>query len=111
MVPAGPLEVRSPLPPNQTTEASLALNINTPTHIQPSSPVHSLQIAVKNNAGLFFFQTLVPIHIFFREDGQLPQSDFLKTWKEASDSFSTSVEGVQFASLDALRYDCLCVSQ
>jgi hypothetical protein len=41
-----------------------------------------LQVAVKNNIGVFYFTCLVPMHVLFGEDGNMDKKVFLNTWKE-----------------------------
>nr|KAJ3420883.1 AP-1 complex subunit beta-1 [Polyrhizophydium stewartii] len=80
LCPATPLEVRSPLFPNQSVETSLKLKVEgLPTTM---TPVNNLQVAFKTNAGIVYFQTLVPLYLFFSEQGQLPPQTWLKMWKE-----------------------------
>lgn len=39
-------------------------------------------MAVKNNIDVFYFATLVPLNVFFAEDGQMDKRIFLSTWKD-----------------------------
>lgn len=41
-----------------------------------------LQVAIKNNIDVFYFACLVPMNIFFTEDGQMDKRVFLATWKD-----------------------------
>lgn len=79
LMPAAQLNVPL-LPPSQTAEASLALNSTGP--IQRMDPINNLQIAIKNNVGVFYFACLIHGHTLFAEDGQLDKRVFLTTWKE-----------------------------
>ncbi|KAI8811306.1 adaptin N terminal region-domain-containing protein [Cladochytrium replicatum] len=58
LVPATPLNVPSPLAPNQS--ASVSLPLGTGGGKQRMEPVNLLQVAIKNNLGVFYFQTLMP---------------------------------------------------
>ena len=40
------------------------------------------QVAVKNNVDIFYFATVMGIHIFFCEDGAMDKRIFLSTWKD-----------------------------
>ena len=44
--------------------------------------VHILQVAVKNNIDVFYFSTLIPLHVLFVEDGEMEKRVFLATWKD-----------------------------
>lgn len=39
-------------------------------------------MAVKDNVGIFFFAVLVPLHMYFDDNGQMDKRDFLQLWKE-----------------------------
>ncbi|OQV21734.1 AP-1 complex subunit beta-1 [Hypsibius exemplaris] len=82
LTPASPLNVRSPLPPNQSTEASLPLNIT--ADIAKQNPLTNLQVALKNNIGVHYFACLIPMHVLFVEDGLMEKGVFLATWKDIS---------------------------
>jgi AP-1 complex subunit beta-1 len=100
------LEVRSPLPPNQTAEASVLLQTNPLTHSQPTTPINGLHVAIRNNVGIFYFQTLFPFHILFREDGLIPQNEYLRGWKEVPEAqqHTTSVDGLNGVSAETIKY-------
>lgn len=93
LVPASPLQA-PPLPPNQSTEMSLALATSGP--IQRMEPLNNLQVAVKNNIDIFYFACLVHGNVLFAEDGQLDKRVFLNTWKEipAANELQYSLSGV-----------------
>jgi hypothetical protein len=80
------------------------LTVNAVNHSQPTLPVNQLQIAVKNNVGVFFFQTTIPLHILLGENGLLPQDNFLKLWKEIQkDSVNSSVDRISYRNIDSIR--------
>ncbi|XP_068158326.1 AP-1 complex subunit beta-1 [Drosophila tropicalis] len=91
--PSAPLQA-TPLPPNQSTEVSLALGTTGP--IQRMEPLNNLQVAVKNNIDIFYFACLVHGNVLFAEDGQLDKRVFLNTWKEipAANELQYSLSGV-----------------
>ncbi|EDV95216.1 AP-1 complex subunit beta-1 [Drosophila grimshawi] len=93
LVPGSPLQA-PPLPPNQSTEISLALGTSGP--IQRMEPLNNLQVAVKNNIDIFYFACLVHGNVLFAEDGQLDKRVFLNTWKEipAANELQYSLSGV-----------------
>lgn len=81
LVPAAPLHVVSPLAPNQSYEAVLSLNPTGP--VQRMEPLTNLQqVAIKNNIDVFYFAVVMPMNIFFAEDGQMDKRVFLPTWKD-----------------------------
>ncbi len=40
------------------------------------------QVAIKNNIDVLYFACIVPMHVFFVEDGQMDKRLFLSTWKD-----------------------------
>ncbi|KAJ8286105.1 hypothetical protein GJAV_G00034610 [Gymnothorax javanicus] len=80
LAPAGPLQVLTPLSPNQTIEVSLPLSTVGP--VMKMEPLTNLQVAVKNNIDVFYFSCQYPISILFVEDGKMERQVFLATWKD-----------------------------
>ncbi|XP_030215252.1 AP-1 complex subunit beta-1 isoform X3 [Gadus morhua] len=80
LAPAGPLQVPTPLSPNQTIDVSLPLNNGGP--VMKMEPLNNLQVAVKNNIDVFYFSCQYPISMLFVEDGKMDRQVFLATWKD-----------------------------
>ncbi|XP_069684078.1 AP-1 complex subunit beta-1 [Periplaneta americana] len=80
LTPSAALQVMSPLPPSMSHECSLPLA--TTGAIQRMEPLNNLQVAIKNNIDVFYFACLVPMNVFFTEDGQMDKRVFLATWKD-----------------------------
>ncbi|XP_059165905.1 AP-1 complex subunit beta-1-like isoform X2 [Physella acuta] len=78
--PASPLQLQSPLPPNQS--ASTSLPLNTQGQVQKMEPLTNLQVAIKNNISVFYFSCQIPMHVLFTEEGEMDKKDFLSSWKE-----------------------------
>ncbi|KAG7279498.1 hypothetical protein CRUP_035884 [Coryphaenoides rupestris] len=80
LAPAGPLQVPTPLSPNQTIDVSLPLNTVGP--VMKMEPLNNLQVAVKNNIDVFYFSCQYPLSMLFVEDGKMDRQVFLATWKD-----------------------------
>ncbi|XP_052411979.1 AP-1 complex subunit beta-1 isoform X3 [Carassius gibelio] len=80
LAPAGPLQVLTPLSPNQTIDVSLPLSTSGP--VMKMEPLNNLQVAVKNNIDVFYFSCQYPISMIFVEDGKMERQVFLATWKD-----------------------------
>uniref|UniRef100_A0A8C9XP08 AP complex subunit beta n=1 Tax=Sander lucioperca TaxID=283035 RepID=A0A8C9XP08_SANLU len=80
LAPAGPLQVLTPLSPNQSIEAALPLSTVGP--VMKMEPLNNLQVAVKNNIDVFYFSCQYPISMLFAEDGKMERQVFLATWKD-----------------------------
>lgn len=78
--PAAPLQVWSPLHPNQGNDTSLLVNHG--VQVARMDPLTMLQVAIKNNVGVFYFSSLVPVNVLLIEDGRMDRKVFLATWKE-----------------------------
>ncbi len=68
------------LQPNQSQATIMVLNTNGP--VMKMQPINNLQIAVKNNIDVSYFSAIVPMHVYFVEDGEIDKKLFLNTWKE-----------------------------
>nr|XP_045604638.1 AP-1 complex subunit beta-1-like isoform X3 [Procambarus clarkii] len=80
ITPAAPLNVPAPLAPNQSIDVSLTLSTSGP--VQRMDPLTNLQVAIKNSVDVFYFATVMPMHVFFCEDGAMDKRVFLSTWKD-----------------------------
>ena len=85
IVPPAPLRMPSPVGPNQRVETTLPIAFT--GQKQKMTPLNAVQIAVKNNAGVFYFQCLVPIHVLFTEDGRIDQTEFMSLWQTVGPPF------------------------
>ncbi|XP_071530361.1 AP-1 complex subunit beta-1 isoform X2 [Panulirus ornatus] len=80
VTPAAPLNVPAPVAPNQSVDVSLGISTSGP--VQRMDPLTNLQVAIKNNVDVFYFATVMPMHVFFCEDGAMDKRVFLSTWKD-----------------------------
>lgn len=86
MAPAAPLSVPSPLLPNVSTDVQLPLALN--GIIEVMEPYNALQVAIKSSIGIFYFQTLLPLHVLFDESCAPSEYGFEQVW--SSDIAETS---------------------
>uniref|UniRef100_A0A0B7BMQ3 Beta-adaptin appendage C-terminal subdomain domain-containing protein n=1 Tax=Arion vulgaris TaxID=1028688 RepID=A0A0B7BMQ3_9EUPU len=93
--PASPLQIQSPIPSNQSASTSLLLN--TQGQIQKMEPLTILQVAVKNNIGVFYYSCQISMHVLFTEEGEMDKKDFLSSWKEipAQNEVQSTITNVQ----------------
>jgi vesicle coat complex subunit len=84
LTPTQPLHVTSPLFPNQTVSTQLILNTTGP--IMKIDPLTNLQIAIKNNIDVFYLNALVPIYVYFVNDGEMDKMTFVQTWQDIPES-------------------------
>uniref|UniRef100_A0A8C9U2G7 Adaptor related protein complex 2 subunit beta 1 n=1 Tax=Scleropages formosus TaxID=113540 RepID=A0A8C9U2G7_SCLFO len=80
VIPTTPLPIHTPLMPNQSIDISLPLSTIGP--VMKMDPLNNLQVAVKNIIDVFYFSCLIPLNIFFVEDGKMERQVFLVTWKD-----------------------------
>jgi hypothetical protein len=80
IIPAQPLQVPSPLNPNQSVDVQLFLSTTGP--VQRMEPISNLQVAIKNNVDVFYYSSVVPLYVLFTEDGLMDKRVFLSTWKD-----------------------------
>lgn len=98
LIPAQPLRVASPLLPSATVNATLYLACSGP--VLKMDPLNNLQVALKNNIDVFYFQALVPPAVYFCEDGMMDKSSFLNTWQDISQENEQQFP-LQIGSIDA----------
>lgn len=101
LTPAKPLQVMTPLPPGVSHECSLPLA--TSGAVQRMEPLNNLQVAIKNNIDVFYYACVVPMNVYFVEDGQMDKRLFLSTWKEipAQNELQYTLNNIQL-SADAI---------
>lgn len=91
--------------PNSTSDAKLRLKIDgTPLAM---TPINNVQVAVKTNVGVVYFQTLVPLHVLLVEEGQLEQGAWLRLWKDeikADKETKYQIEGLRgYSTVQSLK--------
>lgn len=96
LTPLQPLQVLTPLPPGVSHDCSLPLG--TTGLVQRMDPLNNLQIALKNNIEVFYFACIVPMNVYFVEDGQMDKKIFLATWKDipAQNEVQYTLTNVQY---------------
>jgi len=100
--PNAPLSVKLPLMPGQRADASLPLNFQ--GQKMKMNPLNALQVAIKNNVQVFYFQCLVPLHVLFTEDGRVDMTDFTQMWQTTQGEQVVTVTGLSgYSSTDAFK--------
>lgn len=92
--PAQPVQVQTPLHPNQSSDVSVPLSTN--GVVAKMEPLTNLQVAVKNNVDVFYFSCIIPMHVYCTEDGAMDKRVFLATWKDIpqANEVQTVIENV-----------------
>ncbi|UJR36258.1 hypothetical protein I4U23_028988 [Adineta vaga] len=103
LTPAQPLQVTSPLLPNQTVSTQLVLN-NTGSVLK-MDPLTNLQVAIKNNVDVFYFACTVPIHVYFVQDNEIDKMAFVQIWQEMPETneIKHQLQNVNGLSIDDLQ--------
>ncbi len=103
LTPTQPLHVTTPLFPNQNVSTQLTLNTTGP--IMKMDPLTNLQVAIKNNLDVFYLTCLVPIHVFFVNEGEIDKMTFLQTWQDIPESneIKHQLQNVNGLSIDDLQ--------
>jgi len=85
--------------PGQSADALLPLATH-PSMLAPNAPSSPvLQIALKNSAGIFYFQMNMPIHVLFQENGQLSRDEYLGMWKANPEEHTKDIPNVAMDSM------------
>ena len=77
--PAGPLRLPSPIAPGGSGSAQVPLRDTDPC--SDKGRLGFAQVAVKTDFGVSYFNAPLPPHIFFREDGKVAKTEFVKSWQ------------------------------
>ncbi|PRP79687.1 hypothetical protein PROFUN_12585 [Planoprotostelium fungivorum] len=81
-----------PVNPMSTVETSLAIS-NHPNMFGPAQQAANIiQIALKNNSGVFYFQVTIPFHLIFSEAGEVSRDDYLSQWRSMPDEHVREVQ-------------------
>jgi len=103
--PAAPLSV-GVIPPGQNVETSIPLS--TQGQALPPSPTSQvsnfLQVALKNNVEVFYFNAVIPPFLLLSPDSQIERKDYLEIWKSIpnEDERIKEVFGINTEDSDAL---------
>ncbi|EGF80913.1 hypothetical protein BATDEDRAFT_87982 [Batrachochytrium dendrobatidis JAM81] len=82
ITPLAALTVPEPLAPGAV--ASISLSLGTTGNTQKTDPANLVQIAVKNNCGVFYMQTYVPLHVVLIAVSDSSPIAFNSVWNSAS---------------------------
>ena len=72
------MSVPQPLAPNGSVDIQVALCPN--RDIQIKEPFNALQVALKSSIGIFYFQTLLPLHVLFDDSCAPSLYGFEQVW-------------------------------
>jgi AP-1 complex subunit beta-1 len=90
---------------NHSVSNTLVLSTTGP--VMKMNPITNLQVAIKNNIDVFYFSLVVPMHVFFAEDGEIDKRLFLNTWKEIPEQNESQFQLSPFA-YPLINSDDLC---
>ena len=72
--------------PGQSVDVSLALASN--PSLLANTPVNNIvQVAFKNNTGVYYFQVNVPLHVLFAENGQINRDEYPNYWSGIQEQY------------------------
>eukprot|EP01099_Mayorella_cantabrigiensis_P004290 TRINITY_DN3217_c0_g2_i1.p1 TRINITY_DN3217_c0_g2~~TRINITY_DN3217_c0_g2_i1.p1 ORF type:complete len:805 (-),score=219.13 TRINITY_DN3217_c0_g2_i1:340-2754(-) len=95
------LQIQS-IMPGQSADYSLALIINQQQILSLGSPSNIVQVAFKNNVEIFYFQTEIPLHVFFTEDGRLEREPYIEAWKQIQEEYERML-GIRTTDVDFIQ--------
>jgi len=87
--------------PGQSVDASVFMEMK-PAMLAPGPASPVLQIAVKNNIEVFYFQITFPIWIAFLETGLLGRDEYLNLWRSIPEESSRDVSKMATTDPDLL---------
>jgi len=66
--------------PGQSADTSIQLTVN-PAMAAPGPITNQIQVAVKNNVGVYYFTLTVPVHLVFNKIAPPSKDQYISTWK------------------------------
>jgi len=98
--PSGAIEVPGgSIAPGSSAEAHLRLNTN--GEVETKAKPRVLQIAIKTELGVLYFQDNIDLHTLFSEHGHLSQQEFLGKWKTLTDENEQELDMSDVATRDS----------
>ena len=83
LAPGAPLSVNCPVLPNVSAPTSLPIVTTGP--VMKMDPLLKVQIAIKNDIDVFYFECVVPAYVLFVEEGSMERNLFPQMWREIPD--------------------------
>eukprot|EP01104_Vermistella_antarctica_P014792 TRINITY_DN4715_c0_g4_i1.p1 TRINITY_DN4715_c0_g4~~TRINITY_DN4715_c0_g4_i1.p1 ORF type:complete len:940 (+),score=338.52 TRINITY_DN4715_c0_g4_i1:85-2820(+) len=102
LAPAAPLDL-APVMPGQSISHSLPVSNTGP--MSPGPPSGAVQMAIKNNIDVFYFQENFPLHLTYRSDGRAEKPEYIQSWKAISNDNEASIDlqGITVNSVESLQ--------
>eukprot|EP01134_Creolimax_fragrantissima_P004592 CFRG4592T1 len=92
IIPQGSMQVNPPqIMPNMAPAQAIVL-VNTTGPVQRMDPLNRLQVALKCNMGVLFFDCPVPHHVMFTSDGGMEREVYLQSWRDISEKQEVLVQ-------------------
>jgi len=85
----GPIKIPEPITAGNTCIIPIILNQNG----QYNNAKVQIQMAMKTDAGVVYFQDKIPIEVMFGTDGKLSRENYLKMWQDGSFTDHQKVKG------------------
>ena len=83
LAPGAPLSVNCPVLPGISAPTSLSIVTTGP--VMKMDPLLKVQMAMKNDIDVFYFECLVPAYVLFVEEGSMERNLFPQMWREIPD--------------------------
>jgi len=88
--------------PGQSGSASLPVT-PVPQQAAPGPLNDIIQIAVKNNVDVFYFQMTAPLYVLFAENGQLDRDEYLGMWKAIQEEHFKDISNLATTDIDMIQ--------
>jgi len=89
--------------PGQSADSLLVIGTHPNMLNPPNTPVsNAMQIAIKNNVGVYYFQMICPLHALFTPL-QLSREDYISMWKSIPEEHFRDVSNLATSNADAIQ--------
>lgn len=83
LAPGAPLNIPNPIAPGSSANTSLPIVTTGP--VMKMEPLLKVQMALKTNIDVFYFECIVPAYVLFVEEGCMERNLFPGSWRDIPD--------------------------
>ena len=87
--------------PGQNADTAIIIGTH-PGMVNTTAVTSVVQVAVKNNTGVFYFAIQFPLYALFSEDGELNRDNYAQFWKSIAEEHSRDIGSLASPDLEQI---------
>mmetsp|Transcript_20385 Transcript_20385/g.28583 ORF Transcript_20385/g.28583 Transcript_20385/m.28583 type:complete len:886 (-) Transcript_20385:57-2714(-) len=87
--------------PGQSADTAILIGTH-PGMVNTTAVTSIVQVAVKNNTGVFYFAIQFPLYALFSEDGELNRDNYAQLWKSTAEEHSRDLGSLSTSDLEQI---------